>query len=111
MDLLQTYKPFCVAVNMAAADASKTLVAAVTGKSIVVTKLTAHVFTAAAQLVTVAAGTTTVGKVAVSLPIGVYMLVDTETGLVGQSGSALIATPAAAGPGVFFVVEGYYLPS
>lgn len=100
---------FSFSVSLAAADASKTLVAAKTGRSIVITHFVYHVITSAAQLVTVAAGTTVVKRIGVSEAVGSEGFVGPmEYGLIGQSGQALIATPAAAGPAVDFVGEGYY---
>lgn len=112
MDLLQAYQSFSASVELAAGDSSKTLVAAVTGKQIVVTTLVAQIFTAAAQLVTIAAGSTTVAKIASNQAVGTYEIVPgLRKGIAGQAGSALVATPAAAGPAISFIVEGYYLPS
>jgi hypothetical protein len=101
---------FSFSVSLAAADATKTLVAAKAGRAIVVTHLVYHVITSAAQLVTVAAGSTVVKRVGVSEAVGSEGFVGPmEYGLVGQVGSPLVATPAAAGPAVDFVGEGYYL--
>jgi hypothetical protein len=100
---------FSFSVSMAAADATKTLVAAKAGRSIVITHFVYHVITSAAQLVTVAAGSMVVKRIGASEAVGSEGFIGPmEYGLVGQSGSALIATPAAAGPAVDFVGEGYY---
>lgn len=102
-------EPFSFSVSLAAGDATKTLVAARTGRCIVITHLVYDVITSAAQLVTVAAGTTVVKRIAPSVAVGAEGFVGPmDYGLVGQSGSALVATPAAAGPAIDFVGEGYY---
>lgn len=104
------YKPWSAEVSIATGDSSKTLAAAVAGASYVVTRLTATVYTAAAQLVTIAAGTTTILKIPAS-GTGQYQVGPMERGLVGQSGTAIIITPASAGPAIHVSAEGYLLPS
>lgn len=100
------FQPWSAEVSLATGDSTKTLAAAVTDKSYVVTSITATVVTAAAQLVTIAAGTTTILKVPAS-GTGQYRLGPYETGLVGQSGSAIVITPASAGPAIHVSAEGY----
>lgn len=100
---------FSFSVTLAAADATKTLVAAKAGRSIVITHLVFRVITSAAQLVTVAAGSTVVKRIGVSEAVGAEGFIGPMAyGLIGQSGQALVATPAAAGPAIDFVGEGYY---
>lgn len=102
-------EPWAVAVTMAAGDATKTLVAAKTNRRIVTTHFVYHVLTTAAQSVTVAAGAMEVMKIGVSLAVGSEgFLGPMDQGLGGDRGSALIATPSAAGYAIHFVAEGYY---
>lgn len=103
-------EPWSAEVTMAAGDATKTILAAKTGKKTVVTHLVYHVITSAAQAVDIAIGTMNVKRIAASEAVGSEGFIGPmDYGLVGASGTALVATPAAAGPAIHFVAEGYYL--
>jgi UDP-N-acetylenolpyruvoylglucosamine reductase len=105
----ETLENFSFSVTMAAGDANKTLLAARAGKRICVTHLVYHVLTTAAQSCDVAAGTTVVKRIAVSEAVGSEgFLGPMIFGLPGQVGSALVATPSAAGYAIHFAGEGYY---
>lgn len=100
---------FSFSVTLAAVDATKTLVVAKAGRAIVITHFVYHVITSAAQLVTVAIGSTVVKRVGASEAVGSEGFIGPmELGVIGQVGQALVATPAGAGPAIDFVGEGYY---
>lgn len=105
----ETLENFSFSVTMQAADATKTLLAARAGKRIVVTHFVYHVIASAAQSCDVAAGSTVVKSIGVSEAVGSEGFIGPMIyGLPGQVGSALIATPSAAGYKIHFVGEGYY---
>lgn len=92
-------------VPLAAGDASKTLVAAVTGMRIKVFRLAYLPNVSAAQLISVATGATVFHIIASGTAVNAF--IDTgwmNGGVVGVVSTALIATPAAAGPAGTFVV-------
>lgn len=95
-----------VRVALLAADTTRTLIAAPpAGVRIRIFKITYVSVTSAAQAVVVAAGATTVLNLGASIAAG--RVPDTgwlEGGMLMPAATALIATPAAAGPaGDFFV--------
>lgn len=105
-------RPFCVTVAMVAADATKTLVAApAAGLSLVITKWSYRSTTSAAQAITLAGGATTIDVFAASLVVGTLTEGPNclEIGVQLPAATALIATPAAAGPAGRFIVEGYII--
>lgn len=98
-------------ITLGAADTTKTLLAAPTGqrKAIVVTHLVAHVLVSAAQTIDIKVGTVVIRKLGASAGVGVETFVGPMVkGLFGQAGQALTIVPAAAGPSVHVVAEGYY---
>jgi hypothetical protein len=95
-----------VRVALAAADATKTLIAAPgTGMAIKVWRIRYNPTTQAAQAITVATGATTFMLIASNIGIGIpFDSTWLNGGILGVAATALIATPAAAGPaGDFFV--------
>lgn len=101
--------PFCVKVLLAAGDATKTLKASPgTGKALVITKWSYRSTTLAAQAITLADGTTNLDVFEASIAVGTIKEGPRlEVGVKLAAASALVATPAAAGPAGIFIVEGY----
>jgi hypothetical protein len=95
-----------VRVALGASDSTKTLVAAPeSGMAIKVWRIRYNPTTQAAQAITVATGSTTFMIIASNIAIGVaYDTGWLNGGILGAAETALIATPASAGPaGDFFV--------
>jgi len=102
-------QPWAAQVTLAAGDTTKTLLAAPgAGRTTVVTSLACTVGLAAAQVVTVAGGTSTYLVIGASAPLATYFTPDMVYGLAAPVNTAIIITPAAAGPIVFCIAEGYY---
>lgn len=98
-------------VTLAASDTTKTLLAAKTGRVPVMTHMIARILVAAAQTVDIACGTVKYKRFGASEAVGTEaFLGPMEYGLPGVSGTAIVITPAAAGPSVHVVAEGYYQP-
>ena len=95
-----------VKVDLLAGDSTRTLIAAPgTGVSLVIFRINYISKTSAAQALNVATGATNFLNFAAS--IAAHTVIDTgwlDGGIIGVSATALIATPASAGPaGTFFV--------
>lgn len=104
-----TMERWSAEATLATGDASKTLLAAKTGRSIVVTFYRARILVAAAQAVDIKVGTVVACKFAASEAVGTESFIGPmDYGLVGQVSTALTITPAAAGPSMHVVAEGYY---
>lgn len=109
MGRMQTHENWQAEITLGAADTTKTLLAAKAGRRIVVTHLIAHVLIAAAQTVDITLGTVKVKRLGLSEAVGSEpFLGPMERGIVGDSGSALLIVPSAAGPSVHVAAEGYY---
>jgi hypothetical protein len=109
---LDNYERWSAEITLGTGDTTKTLLAAPTGtrKAIVVTHCVAHVLVAAAQAVDIKIGTVMVRRLGVSEAVGNESFVGPmDYGLIGQAATALTIVPAAAGPSVHVVAEGYYL--
>lgn len=105
---------FCVQATLATGDASKTLVDVGAGVTIVVTSLNVMGMVAAAQVLYVGdtSGTVKVASYPASHPaVGVSRQIELKEGLKLTEGEDLIIKPAAAGPSVHVVAEGYLLKS
>lgn len=97
-------------VTLAAADATKTLLAAKAGRVTVVTHLVSHVLVAAAQAVDIKMGTVMIRRVAISEGVGSESFIGPmDYGLPGPVSTAITIVPTAPGPSVHVVAEGYYL--
>lgn len=105
------YQPFVAEVTLGAGDATKTLKAATTGVSYVVTGVYATCLVSAAQTVFVGDSSGTVKALSIAASFTLHNQVRTgplnRAGLVLTEGEALIVKPAAAGPSFHVVVEGY----
>lgn len=103
-------QPWAAAVAFVAGDASKTIKAAPgTGNRLVVTKVTVHITTSAAQAIDIedTSGTVEVMKLAASAPVHGRYDFNLERGIDLTVNEALIYKPAAAGPAGHVVAEGY----
>lgn len=101
---------FTVQATLAATDASKVLRAGVAGETIVVTSVILTSITAAAQVLYVGdeAGTVKALSLPASKPdAGNQASLQLVNGLAITAGDDLIIKPAAAGPSVHVVAEGY----
>lgn len=106
---MATQENWSAEVTLLAADATKTLLAARTGRRIVVTHLVCHQIVSAAQAVNITIGTVTVKRIGVSEAVGSEGFIGPmERGLVGDISTALLIVPTVAGPSVHVVAEGYY---
>lgn len=108
----ENYQRFSVQVTLAAADASKTLVAADPTVQIAVTHLSITGITAAAQ--TMFIGDSSATNKVISYPnsqpsVGTHHEVDLTEGLRLVKGEALIIKPNNPGPSIHVVAEGYLL--
>lgn len=100
---------FCVSGTLGATDESLTLKAAVASFSYYITGVILTSLTAAAQTVFVgdSSGTVKAISVAASFTVHAQARMQVREGLKLTAGEALIVKPAAAGPSVHVVVEGY----
>lgn len=105
----ENYQRFCVQNTLAVGDATKVLIAAVTGVQYFVTAVCATCLVSAAQSVYVgdSSGTVKALSLAASFPAHSQAFTQLNEGLALTSGQALSITPAAAGPSFHVVVEGY----
>lgn len=107
----ETRKLWQAEITLLAGDATKTLLAAPVGPEtkIVCTHMVARIITSAAQAVDIKIGTVNVRRLAASEAVGTESFLGPMiNGLEGQAGQALTIVPAAAGPSVHVVAEGYY---
>jgi hypothetical protein len=114
MNLRQrVYQPWSAEATLGTGDATKTVKAAPgAGKRIVVTGYTWSVLVSAAQAVDVEDSSGTVHVLRLPASPGVVQGSYTfEAGLELTVNEALVITPAAAGPSVHVVAEGYIKPS
>lgn len=104
---------FSVALTLGTGDASKTLVDIGAGVTICVTNILMIGLVAAAQVLYVGdtSGTVKVLSVAASWPANNFINAQFNQGLALTEGEDLIIKPAAAGPSVHVVVEGYLVKS
>lgn len=103
-------QPWGVAIAFVAGDATKTIKAAPgVGNRLVVTKLSVHITTTAAQAIDVedTSGTVEVLKLGISAPVNGEYTFDLERGIDLTVNEALIYKPAAAGPAGHVIAEGY----
>ncbi len=109
----ERYQRFSVQNTLAAADSTKTLLAGGAGITIVILSVTVTGLTAAAQAVYVGdtSGTVKALSFGVSLAVNAQLAVQLVEGLRLTEGEDLIVKPAAAGPSVHVVAEGYLLKS
>lgn len=109
--LLFESKPWCVAVDLAAGDATKSLKATPgAGKTLVVTRWTYYSITSAAQAMTLGDGTIIVGRIVASITAGVMIFgMACDIGVKLTANTAFSITPAAAGPAGLVIAEGYIL--
>lgn len=100
---------YCVEKTLGTGDTSKELMPAVTGVTYFVTNARIHCLVAAAQTVFVgdADGTNKAFNLPASFPIHSFVTLNLLEGLSMKAGQALIIKPAAAGPSMHVVVEGY----
>lgn len=106
---MHTRENWSAEITLGAADANKTLLAAKTGRKTVVTHLVARVLVSAAQAITIAIGSVAVCKIGASEAVGSESFFGpAEYGLVGDSGTAVVITPAGVGPSLHVRAEGYY---
>lgn len=106
---LDNYERWSCSVTMLAADASKTALAAKAGRTTVCTHYRARILVSAAQAVDIKIGTTVLCSFAASEVVGTESFMGPmDFGLVGQLATALTINPAAAGPSIQLVAEGYY---
>lgn len=105
----ENYQRFCVQNTLAAGDASKTLMAAVSGVRYYVTAICATCLTSAAQSVYVgdSSGTVKALSLAASFAQHSQAFTQLQEGLALTLSEALVIKPAAAGPSFHVVVEGY----
>jgi len=102
---------FCVQATLAAGDATKTLKAAIAEEQLVVTSVVVTGLTPAAQLLYVGdvSGAVKALSLAASLAANAQVSLQLIEGLKLTKGEDLIIKPAAAGPSVHVVAEGYIL--
>jgi hypothetical protein len=106
----EMYETWAVEGTLLVGDTTRTLLAARADSTMVLTHMTARVIVSAAQAVNLTIGSVTVKRFAVSEPIASEAFVGPMLkGIYGQKGQALVATPAAAGPSIHFIAEGYWL--
>lgn len=105
----ENYQRFCVQNTLAAGDATKVLMAAVSGVQYFVTAVCVTCLTSAAQAVFVgdSSGTVKALSLAASFPANSQAFTQLNEGLPLTISEALSITPAAAGPSFHVVVEGY----
>lgn len=105
----ENYQRFCEEVTLGAADASKTIKAAVTGVQYFVTSICATCLVSAAQTVYVgdSSGTKKALSLASNFPAHSQAFTQLNEGLGLTVGEAIIVKPAAAGPSFHVVCEGY----
>lgn len=94
-----------VTTELAAADASKVLLAADTAAKYNLLKLQWTVFTSAAQAISVTIGSTVILRLPSGLAAGSNGNFTFGDGKKSALNEALTVTPAAAGPGISWVVE------
>jgi hypothetical protein len=107
----ETKKRWSAEITLGAADTTKTLVAApgLGTTAIVCTHLVARILVAAAQDVDIKIGSVNLRRLKASEVVGTESFFGPMIqGIVGQAGQALTISPAAAGPSVHVVAEGYY---
>lgn len=109
----ENYKRWSAEVTLDTGDTSKSLLAAPgANKQIVVTFLVASVVVSAAQAVDIAIGTVNVMRIGASPGVAAQQFMGPMVeGIKGIANTALVITPAAAGPKIHVIAEGYYLPS
>lgn len=105
----ENYQRFCTEETLAVGDASKTLMAAVTGVTYYVTAVCATCLVSAAQAVYVgdSSGTQKALSLPASFPANSQAFTQLQEGLALTLSEALVIKPAAAGPSFHVVVEGY----
>ena len=108
-----TEQRFCVQATLGTGDSSKVLKAAAANEQIVVTDVWLTSLTSAAQVQYVGDESATVKalSLAASITAGVQAHLRLKQGLALTIGEDLIVKPAAAGPSVHVVAEGYILRS
>jgi len=95
-----------VSIRLAAADASKTLVAAPgAGKRLRIYRLVATIVTAAAQQIDVKSSGGAVVVASIPASASTPVIWESQNGLALTVNETLVAAPAAAGPAVQFLVE------
>jgi len=101
--------PWSNSITLGAADTTKTLQAGISGKTLFVTYVSCMSLVAAAQTIDIEAtgGTIDVMKMAVSMTVNTQLTVSMTQGLSLGPGNSLLITPAAAGPSIFCIAEGY----
>lgn len=106
---MENFQRFCVSATLGTGDASTTLKAAVTGFSYYITGVILTSITAAAQALYVgdSSGTVKALSVGASFTAHAQARMHTREGLKLTAGEAIVVKPAAAGPSVHVVVEGY----
>lgn len=110
MPTQESKQSFCVSVIMLAADALKILVAAPgVNKRLVITGYYATSMTAAAQAVQIqdGAGAFNVDQIPASWGVGLTHNYNFKKGLTLPTNQSVTAFPNAAGPSIFFIIEGF----
>jgi hypothetical protein len=108
---IDNYELWSSTVILDTGDTSKTIVAVPSGtrKRIVVTFIHCFSVIAAAQAVQAKIGTVVVADLPATWPVASeFFSGSLYKGLRGDAGAALVITPAAAGPRIHVIAEGYY---
>lgn len=107
----ETYERWATAGFLLVGDATRTIVAAPSGnrKKIVVTHLHLFSLIAAAQITQVTIGTLVLAELPATWTAGFEFFFGPCIHGLSNDGSALLIVPAAAGPRIHYVAEGYYL--
>ncbi len=105
----ENYQRFCTQNTLAVGDATKVLMAAVSGVTYFVTSVCVTCLVSAAQTVYVgdSSGTVKALSLPASFTAGAQAFTQLLHGLQLTKSQALSITPAAAGPSFHVVVEGY----
>lgn len=108
---MEREQKFCVSGTLGTGDASVTLKAAVAGFSYYITGVILTSLTAAAQALFVgdSSGTVKAISVGASFTAHAQARMYVREGLKLTAGEAILVKPAAAGPSVHVVVEGYLI--
>jgi hypothetical protein len=109
----EAYALWSAEITLGAADTTKTLIAAPAApyatRTLYVTHIHATSLISAAQAVDIKIGSTNLIRLAASWAVGnETFLGPMIRGLRGQPGQALTIVPAAAGPSIHVIAEGYY---
>lgn len=104
-----TYQQWSAEVTLGAGETSHVIQAAPgANKTLVVTFIVIHILTSAAQAADITIGATNILRLPASLAAGSEAFFGPLIrGIVGAANTALVITPAAAGPAIHVVAEGY----